>query len=541
MSNIELIKVRGNGNCFFYALYQALQNKNLLDLFVTTYLPNNNNDEDAFANNLRNYLSTNNDFRVEYMNLIKTYCSLRADTINELVQLNNIPPNGVNDFIQSNEDKIKEAFLNILSGLPQQVQNIITDRIGGNNSNDYQNNCNNDSLKQEVLNNILDELIKKTFWAAELEVEFIKNLLDKINIKLAVVYSTVDINIESLISQPRTIVLINDNESHYDWLKPTTNIDTRLHSNVNILSPIIEYKNLSAKNVNIEKTLLAPLNRKYTENTINNDHVNLYDFEPYWDETKEPSTINHTLFSILNPYNAPYVNFDEKLDDLFDSSPEDTTNKFKGGSNELEKITEKIEKFIIKSINIDDYGCDTNNELFLKDIVKNMEPTKLKNIYEVNFVKDMKMVSKFVYYRLLEIKKQIRLINYAIETYKKIIVYIKWYENNTVNNVSVNRLSTYKAKQKILEKILEDNIINNEQAFIKNLLCRYVSLKYILNKIQTNSLDKMTETTYYKNSNEKEDEDEYNKQQFDSWTIFFILAIISPQNKMDDLIFVNKK
>ena len=244
----------------------------------------------------------------------------------------------------------------------------------------------------------------------------------------------------------------------------------------------------------IQNILLPLLN-----SVENNDDTNT-DVKPYWDDKKEPSSINHTLFSILNPYNAPYVNFDKQIDDLFDSPPEGTMNEIKG----------KLEKFIMKSINKDDYGCDTNNELFLKEIVKNMEPTKLKNIYEVNFKKDMKMVTKFVTYRLLEIRKQIRLINYAIETYKKMLVYIKLSIN--VDSMKKMRLILMYIKNKeTVKTILRENIIKNKQAFIKNLLCRYVSLKYILNKIQTNSLDKiqtnsldkMSDIIDYKNAKKK--------------------------------------
>jgi hypothetical protein len=279
----------------------------------------------------------------------------------------------------------------------------------------------------------------------------------------------------------------------------------------------------------IQNILLPLLN-----SVENNDDTNT-DVKPYWDDKKEPSSINHTLFSILNPYNAPYVNFDKQIDDLFDSPPEGTMNEIKG----------KLEKFIMKSINKDDYGCDTNNELFLKDIVKNIEPTKLKNIYDVNFVKDLKMVSKFVYYRLLEIKKQIRLMNYAIETYKKIIVYIKWCEFNKANNIMkksnnilVNmlfpyQLLIYQANKKKLKKILHDNIINNEHAFIKNLLCRYASLKYILDKIQTG--------TYTKESETEGPKDEEKKEIIEGSAIVFILPFLLPQNKMDNMIFVNKK
>ena len=547
MANFELITVPGDGNCFFYALYQALENKNLLHSFVTAYLSNYNiSNEKNFTDNLRNYLSTNNEFSNDYMSLINAYCSLREQTINELIDANNIPPEKQNDFIQSNEYKIQEAFSTILRGLPLQVQSIITREIGGDNSSDYQTNCNNDKLKQEVLNYILDTLRYKNFWAAELEVKFIEKLLKKININLAVVYSQENKNIDTLVSEPNTIVLINDDENHYNWLKPT-NIDSKSSESVKKFLDDIKDDKPTSLPVDINH-LLAPLNhRTYPENTINNHDVKLYDFEPYWDETKEPSTINHTLFSILNPYNAPYVNFDKQIDELFDSSPEGTTNEIneiKGGSKDLEKIKEKIENFIIKSINTHDYGCDTNNELFLKEIVKNMEPTKLKNIYEVNFIKDMKMVTKFVTYRLLEIRKQIRLINYAIETYKKMLVYIKLSIN--VDSMKKMRLILMYIKNKeTVKTILRENIIKNKQAFIKNLLCRYVSLKYILNKIQTNSLDKiqtnsldkMSDIIDYKNAKKKEDETE-NEKYLDIWSSFFVVAFISSINT-NKLIFVN--
>ena len=547
MANFELITVPGDGNCFFYALYQALENKNLLHSFVTAYLSNYNiSNEKNFTDNLRNYLSTNNEFSNDYMSLINAYCSLREQTINELIDANNIPPEKQNDFIQSNEYKIQEAFSTILRGLPLQVQSIITREIGGDNSSDYQTNCNNDKLKQEVLNYILDTLRYKNFWAAELEVKFIEKLLKKININLAVVYSQENKNIDTLVSEPNTIVLINDDENHYNWLKPT-NIDSKSSESVKKFLDDIKDDKPTSLPVDINH-LLAPLNhRTYPENTINNHDVKLYDFEPYWDETKEPSTINHTLFSILNPYNAPYVNFDKHIDELFDSSPEGTTNEIneiKGGSKDLEKIKEKIENFIIKSINTHDYGCDTNNELFLKEIVKNMEPTKLKNIYEVNFIKDMKMVTKFVTYRLLEIRKQIRLINYAIETYKKMLVYIKLSIN--VDSMKKMRLILMYIKNKeTVKTILRENIIKNKQAFIKNLLCRYVSLKYILNKIQTNSLDKiqtnsldkMSDIIDYKNAKKKEDETE-NEKYLDIWSSFFVVAFISSINT-NKLIFVN--
>ena len=547
MSNFKLIKVPGDGNCFFYALYQALKNKNLLHSFVTEYLSNYNiSNEKNFADKLRIYLSTNNEFSNHYKSLIDAYCSLREQTINELILLNNIPPENKINFIQTNEHTIQGAVSTILGGFPFQVQSIITGKIGGHNSSDYQTNCNNDNLKQDVLKDILNTLKEKEFWAAELEVKFIEKLLKKININLAVVYSTENENIDTLVSEPKTIVLINDTEIHYSWLKPT-NIDSKSPESVKkFLYDIKDDKHTSLP-VHKKNPLLTPLNRTYPENTINNDDVKLYDFEPYWDETKEPSTINHTLFSILNPYNAPYVNFDKQIDELFDSSPEGTTNEIneiKGGSKDLEKIKEKIENFIIKSINTHDYGCDTNNELFLKEIVKNMEPTKLKNIYEVNFIKDMKMVTKFVTYRLLEIRKQIRLINYAIETYKKMLVYIKLSIN--VDSMKKMRLILMYIKNKeTVKTILRENIIKNKQAFIKNLLCRYVSLKYILNKIQTNSLDKiqtnsldkMSDIIDYKNAKKKEDETE-NEKYLDIWSSFFVGAFISSINT-NKLIFVN--
>ena len=154
------------------------------------------------------------------------------------------------------------------------------------------------------------------------------------------------------------------------------------------------------------------------------------------------------------------------------------------------------------------------------------------------------MVTKFVTYRLLEIRKQIRLINYAIETYKKMLVYIKLSIN--VDSMKKMRLILMYIKNKeTVKTILRENIIKNKQAFIKNLLCRYVSLKYILNKIQTNSLDKiqtnsldkMSDIIDYKNAKKKEDETE-NEKYLDIWSSFFVVAFISSINT-NKLIFVN--
>ena len=48
----------------------------------------------------------------------------------------------------------------------------------------------------------------------------------------------------------------------------------------------------------IQNILLTPL-----KNVENNDDTNI-DVKPYWDDKKEPSSINHTLFSILKPFRS---------------------------------------------------------------------------------------------------------------------------------------------------------------------------------------------------------------------------------------------
>ena len=86
------------------------------------------------------------------------------------------------------------------------------------------------------------------------------------------------------------------------------------------------------------------------------------------------------------------------------------------------------------------------------------------------------------------------------------------------------------------------------------MLCRYASLKYILDKIQRGTYTKEPETKKGpkeegpkeegpKEEGPKEEgpEDEEKKEFIEDYAILFILPFLLPQNKMDNMIFVNKK
>ena len=70
----ELNNVGGDGNCFFYALYQALQNSNLLTKIPTINKDINIDNEQNFSNTFRKYLSTEPNYVVALNQIVDGVC-----------------------------------------------------------------------------------------------------------------------------------------------------------------------------------------------------------------------------------------------------------------------------------------------------------------------------------------------------------------------------------------------------------------------------------------------------------------------------------
>jgi len=193
--------------------------------------------------------------------------------------------------------------------------------------------------------------------------------------------------------------------------------------------------------------------------------------QPYWNNSKVPPLITSTLFSILNPFSKKFVKFDEKINDLFDKP---TVSK---------ESEDKLKKLIIKTINKEDsVGCNVNNNEL---IVKNSDTPSIKNVSEMNFIKDINLVNKIIRFRKLEIRREILIFNYGIEVYKNLLVKYKFYKWGNPGSTTENDAN--------LQKIIDDlnkceqylnNIIYNSN-YIKTTLYRYVTLN--------NSFDKAIE------------------------------------------------
>jgi hypothetical protein len=201
------------------------------------------------------------------------------------------------------------------------------------------------------------------------------------------------------------------------------------------------------------------------ENSINMD-------QPYWNDSKDPPLITSTLFSILNPFSKKFVKFDEKINDLFDKP---TVSK---------ESEDKLKKLIIKTIKRENsVGCNVNNDEL---IVKNSDISpSIKNVSEMNFIKDINLVNKIIRFRKLEIRREILIFNYGIEVYKNLLVKYKFYKWGNPGSTRENDPNL----QKIIDDLIKcerylNNIIHNSN-YIKTTLYRYVTLN--------NSFDKAIE------------------------------------------------
>jgi hypothetical protein len=157
--------ITGDGNCFYYAIFEALQDANLLnDVKLGTT-------SQEFVTNLRKQLSETIDFK---------------------------------------------AYLDHLGGLDNETKNVILEYL----SKEFQTIINSDA--QDKMEQLKKAVQNPRTWASQLEVKETENVLASKNIRL-------DIKTNNTLKiwpgrtylynfNPRRIVLINQNE-HYTWYK----------------------------------------------------------------------------------------------------------------------------------------------------------------------------------------------------------------------------------------------------------------------------------------------------------------------------------
>ena len=78
----KLNNVGGDGNCFFYALYQALQNSNLLTRIPTINKDINIDNEKNFSDTFRKYLSTEARYVVALNQIVDDVCNNTMGIVN---------------------------------------------------------------------------------------------------------------------------------------------------------------------------------------------------------------------------------------------------------------------------------------------------------------------------------------------------------------------------------------------------------------------------------------------------------------------------
>jgi hypothetical protein len=179
------------------------------------------------------------------------------------------------------------------------------------------------------------------------------------------------------------------------------------------------------------------------------------------------NSISNITDMLLKKYNEKYEAFeknntDDKIDDI---NPRDILD-FKKIILDL-KDTNKTAKTLMNE-DIKEIDChDTKT------------PTKLT---EMNFVHDLDLAGKIVIFRKLEIKKQIMIINYLIQSFK-VVSYqlIKFTDKNLarLGEQQIRSEHDILIKNKNNIKSILTNLLENREVldFLRKTLCRYASLE----------------------------------------------------------------
>lgn len=121
-----------------------------------------------------------------------------------------------------------------------------------------------------------------------------------------------------------------------------------------------------------------------------------------------------------------------------------------------------------------------------KEIDCGDDTKKITKITEMNFVHDLTLTQNIVIFRKLEIKKQVMIINYLIQSFKvasyQLIKYeeknsAKLNENPIADDIMIEHFILVKNKNII--KTMLKNILENKEVldFLRKTLCRYISLE----------------------------------------------------------------
>jgi|LakMenEpi03Aug12_release.lakeMendotaPanAssembly.Ray.scaffolds.fasta_scaffold04704_17 hypothetical protein len=178
------------------------------------------------------------------------------------------------------------------------------------------------------------------------------------------------------------------------------------------------------------------------------------------------NSISKITDMLLKKYNEKYEAFEKNnVDDKIDNiNPRDILD-FKKIILDL-KDTNKTAK-TLRNEDIKEIDC---------------HDTKITNLTEMDFVQDLTLTEKIVIFRKLEIKKQIMIINYLIQSFK-VVSYqlIKYEEKNSarLGEEQIRREHDILIKNKNNIKSILNSILENGEVlfFLRKTLCRYISLE----------------------------------------------------------------
>ena len=474
----------GDGNCFYYSLYEALENKKI----KLGFLKYNNKEE--FNIQLRNYLSQN----INLNNLINVICNDKLTDIN--------------------------IFNQKILGFSNEIQNLFRNMDCKNHTKiiqDYKN-----IIKQDKI------------WISEPEVTAIKQILKDNNIILRIVNNGINpVNL-----QANEIMLRNDSEMHYVWYNPDDSISlepieksvinkniesdnnnnfkiysmyiseysfrkefipTKIYINTEIHSYIIyilrcisTFKGLFKKPIDLLET--ASINHSFIIynciyegllNIINNlslfykylININTYSIYVNIVDDQNNRIINDNKEINENLNNE--INIKKYFDDINSSKYKQNfediynliTDKILNGLNNLVNENNKIQSLIhyLPLTQSDYYSNNINFSNFYKDIPKTL------NDYSIDFNKDNFIYKNYLpYYYCYDINtiyysnntnnKQLYFIdinNNKIIINSKKIKYVEYKKDKNKNNEYKNGYQQFLYNDKILYQHILDEKVNN--------------------------------------------------------------------------------
>jgi hypothetical protein len=190
----KVIDAGGSGNCFFFSMYEALCDNNLLTDVCDKLKISNKREQ--FNLNFRKLLSESQLLEDDYLSTVKRLCELKFGVLQP--------------------GDTRSSFDEMLKGLPLQQKTLLKSL--------QKKSCGDTDIIVNALKNAIK--INKV-WVGEIEVNCVKQILwDECKVVLDIKKRT----ISPLLPKKNRIVLYNEEENHYKWfqlIKPTGGGKTR--------------------------------------------------------------------------------------------------------------------------------------------------------------------------------------------------------------------------------------------------------------------------------------------------------------------------